>query len=81
MSIIERVIQMIFSQDGIFKCIENAYVKAPVTIQDILAARAKQFLPNSEELVLKAQVFPNLTKCEEVTKKAKSIIERHKSQI
>lgn len=32
-------------------------MKAPVTIQDILASRAKEFLPNSEELVLKAQVF------------------------
>jgi hypothetical protein len=57
MSIIQKVIKMIFSQNGIFSCIENAYVKAPVTIQDILAARAKQFLPNSEELILKAQVF------------------------
>jgi hypothetical protein len=57
MSTIQKVIQMIFSQNGIFGCIENAYVKAPVTIQDVLAVRAKSFLPNSEELVLKAQVF------------------------
>lgn len=81
MSIIQKIIQMIFSSNGIFGCIDNAYVKAPVTIQDILALRAKEFLPNSEELVLKTQVFQSLTKSEEVTKKAKSIIEKYRSQI
>jgi len=72
---------MIFSQNGIFSCIEKAYIKPPVTIQDILAKRAKQFLPMSEELVLKTQVFHNLIKAEEVTKKAKQIIDKYKSSI
>ena len=72
---------MIFSQAGIFSCIENAYVKAPVTIQDILACRAKSFLPNSEEIILKAQVFQNMTKAEEDTKKAKEIMEKYKSMM
>jgi hypothetical protein len=79
MSIIQKVIQNIFSQNGIFSCIENAYVKPPVTIQDIMAKRAKQFLPMAEELVLKTQVFQNLIKAEDVTKKAKQIIEKYKA--
>lgn len=34
---IENVIKMIFSANGIFQCIEQAYKEAPLTIVDILA--------------------------------------------
>ena len=75
------MIKLIFSSGGIFKCIEEGYCNAPVNIVDVLSHRAKEFLPTSELVVLKKMVFSNLAKLEDVNKKAKLILEKHKTLI
>jgi|TARA_B110000285_G_C15115067_1_gene613562 hypothetical protein len=47
----------------------------------VLANRAKEFLPSSEEYILKHTVFQGLSKADDVNKKAKSILEKYKGII
>lgn len=80
LSAIEKVIKLIFSDNGVFKCIEEAYETSPVTVTDVLAVRAKQFLPHAELVALKGQVFTrSLVKLEDVSRRVKSILDRHRS--
>jgi hypothetical protein len=54
-------------------------VDHPVSITDILIQRAKEFLPpHTPALALKSSVFNNLAKLEDVNKKAKMLLEKHR---
>ena len=69
-----------FSDNGVFKCIEEAYEAAPVSVTDVLAARAKQFLPHAELVTLKGQIFTkSLAKLEDVSRRVKSMLDRHRN--
>lgn len=78
---IDSVINQIFSSEGIFKSIDNAYEESPVQISDLLAARTKEFLPKSEIKSVKAKVFAGILKLDDVNKRAKQIMDKSKSQI
>jgi hypothetical protein len=76
---VEKVVMLIFSSNGIFQCIEQGYIDTPVCIVDVLSKRAKMFLPPATELlVLKKTVFANLSKLEDVLKKTKALLEKYK---
>jgi len=80
LSAIDKVIKLIFSENGVFKCVEEAFETPPSTVTDVLAVRCKQFLPSAELVTLKGQVFTkNLVKLEDVSRRVKSIIDRHRS--
>ena len=76
---IDSVINQIFSSEGIFKSIDNAYEESPVQISDLLAARTKEFLPKSEIKSVKAKVFAGILKLDDVNKRAKQIMDKSKS--
>lgn len=50
---------------------EQAYIDTPIQVNDLVALRAKQFLPKAEIKVLKAKVFGSIQKLDDVNKKAK----------
>lgn len=78
---IEKVIKLIFSDGGIFKCIEEGYEQPTLQLTDVLAQRAQQFIPNAELVMLKAHVFPkSIHKLEDVWRKVKSILDKIRNQ-
>ena len=68
---VDKVIKLIFSNEGIFKCIDEGCEEAPVTIIDVVSNRAKLFLPTAEVHNLKKKVFNGLIKLEDINKKAR----------
>lgn len=78
---VEKIVRLIFSNNGIFGCIEQGYFQAPLSLADILSMRAKHFCMNTDLVTLKSTVFANLVKLEDVNKKAKSILEKHREKI
>lgn len=76
---IEQVINQIFSPSGVFLCVEQAYIDAPVQINDLLAVRAKEFLPKAEVKVLSTKVFGGIQKVDDVNKRAKHIVDKYRA--
>ena len=66
-STVDEVIKRIFSQKGIFQCIEEGCAEAPITIADVVAKRAKEFLPSAELIMLKGKIFNGLAKLEDIS--------------
>ena len=64
---VEEVLKRIFSQKGIFQCIEEGCLEAPITITDVISKRAKEFLPSVELIMLKGKVFNGLAKLEDIS--------------
>lgn len=62
-------------------CIDQGHFYQPIHVVDVLSRQAKKFLPKAELLVLKKNIFSGLLKLEDVIKKAKTILDRHKVQL